>query len=504
VSTAEPAGAASAPAPASPFHIIGEPPVEVQIFGAGERGFVVAESAIVFSLVGDDVVHDPLLQRGFIEDPMFALASITGTWPEGAWLSTTHPSGRSGFAKLWNWDGKRWVTRQTTSEGRFIAGIRPWIGGRQLAVEQHGMIFDAQFRVASGDKNVTLPALTRRANPQSFCNSEIRVEAFETLPSGEVFIAGARCNDEEVTSAAVERWAPGKKKGVIESLPGSSIGERKTETTYMSIAVTGMIVRSANDVLVTAEKNIWDRDNKRDEYKSYVAHFDGSRWQERSSNVPGSVKTLSASSDGTLFATNGNGELYTGHDISALSRVPLPPELSTPGSATTPQVDSLWVHAPGDVWAIVSMRRPSEKGGWQTDKRYLLHTHPARQPLPTVAEFEEKERAYRLPGPPVEWCRTPFVLLYTLGKKAPKDYDYPSTRTALKGHKEFAIDGVEFLEFERLGGRFFGARVPDFDLGAKLAKLVKEQVPGSTPELVCHDPPTLRTLSIDLTPAAKK
>ena len=503
VSTAEPTAEAPAPAP-SPFHVIGELPVEVQIFGAGERGFVAAEAGIVFSLVGDDVVHDPLVQRGFIEDPMFALAGITGTWPDGAWLSTTHPSGRSGFTKLWTWDGKRWVKRQTTSDSHFIMGIRPWTGGRQLAVEQHGMIFDARFRIVSGDKNATVPVITKRSNPASFCYSEIRVEAFETLPTGEVFIAGPRCNDEEVTSAAVERWAPGKKNGVIESLPGSSIGGHRTVTSHMSIHVTGMIVRSANDVLVAAEKNIWDTDAKTDDTNSYIAHFDGSRWQEQSSNVPGSIKTLSASSDGTLFATNGNGELYTGRDISALSRVPLPPELSTPGSPSKPQVDSLWVHAPGDVWAIVAMRRPSEKGGGHADARYLLHTRPGSKPLPTIAEFEEKERAYRLPGPPVDWCRTPFVLLYTLGKKAPKDYDYPSTRAALKGHEEFAKDGVEFLEFERLGSRFFGARVPDFDIGDKLAKLVKEKVPGSTPELVCHDPPPLRALSIDLAPAAKK
>jgi hypothetical protein len=52
-----------------------------------------------------------------------------------------------------------------------------------------------------------------------------------------------------------------------------------------------------------------------------------------------------------------------------------------------------------------------------------------------------------------------------------------------------------------MGTRFFGARVPDFTLGKKLATLVKEKVPGSTPEIVCHDPPPLRTLSMDLTPA---
>jgi hypothetical protein len=133
----------------------------------------------------------------------------------------------------------------------------------------------------------------------------------------------------------------------------------------------------------------------------------------------------------------------------------------------------------------------------------LLHTRPATKPLPTTAEFQQKERAFRPPGPPVDWCETPFVLLYTLGKKAPPDYDYPATRAALRGHREFAVPGVEFIEFERLERRYFGARVPDFSLGAKLVNLVKDKVPGSTPELVCHDPPPKRTLSVDLEPLAK-
>ena len=84
-----------------------------------------------------------------------------------------------------------------------------------------------------------------------------------------------------------------------------------------------------------------------------------------------------------------------------------------------------------------------------------------------------------------------------LGRGAPADYDYPATRAALKGHQELASD-VSFVEFSREGRRYFGARVPDFEVGKKLAKLVKTKVAGSTPELVCHDPAVQRTLSIDL------
>lgn len=117
--------------------------------------------------------------------------------------------------------------------------------------------------------------------------------------------------------------------------------------------------------------------------------------------------------------------------------------------------------------------------------------------LPTVETFKRKEAELALPGPPVDWCTTPFVLLYTLGRNAPASYDYPATRAALKGHREFA-EKVSFVEFTREGRRYFGARVPDFDLGKQLATLVKAKVPGATPQLVCHDPPDLRPLDIDL------
>jgi len=118
--------------------------------------------------------------------------------------------------------------------------------------------------------------------------------------------------------------------------------------------------------------------------------------------------------------------------------------------------------------------------------------------MPTLAAFDRKDQELRLPGPPVDWCTSPFVLLYTLGHKAPADYDYPATRAALKGSQTLA-EGVEYIEFGREGRRYFGARVPDFVVGKKLAALVKAKVPGSTPELVCHDPLVLRQLDIDLT-----
>src|SRR5262245_49957161 len=87
-------------APASPFFVVGEVPPGLRIFGAGERAFVAGEEHIFYALVGDDVMHDPLLERGMPEDSLFYIEGIAGSWPDSAWLATTHAAGRSGFSKI--------------------------------------------------------------------------------------------------------------------------------------------------------------------------------------------------------------------------------------------------------------------------------------------------------------------------------------------------------------------------------------------------------------------
>ena len=489
--------------PASPFHVIGTLPGEVLLYGVGARGFLASHVGIVYALEGDEIIHDPLLQRGFSKEPMTSFAAIGGDWPSAAWMTTTHPAGRTGFTKLWRWEGKHWVPRQSTTEGRFIDFVKPWVGGRQLAVEQAGMMFDAKLVVLSGDKNVPVPTIERKNDPNFTCFTNIRIEAFDTLPSGEVVAAGESCTNDTDYSLAVERWAPGSKRGVLEPLPGAEQGETK------GIRLRGLALRSATDISVAGTVSTWQKGGGKSSERSYLVHFDGTRWQEVPWKNPSLVESLAKGGDGSLVLLTRDGELYVGSSFATLALVPMPAEL-TADPELVPAVTSVWMPASGDIWAVTEMIAPKVQNTSQhTHKFQLLHTRPKTKPLPTVEQFEAKERAYRLPGPPVEWCETPFVLLYTLGKKAPADYDYPSTRAALKGHKEFAVEGVEFLEFERMDRRYFGARVPDFTLGKKLATLVKDKVPGATPELVCHDPPPKRTLTLDLAPpptppAAKK
>jgi len=87
-------------------------------------------------------------------------------------------------------------------------------------------------------------------------------------------------------------------------------------------------------------------------------------------------------------------------------------------------------------------------------------------------------------------------MLYAATKSTPKDYDYPLTRAALKGHTEF--QNVVFAETEELGRHYFGAFLDDLALAKKLVTLVEKGVQGSKPVALCRDPKKLRILGIDL------
>jgi hypothetical protein len=482
---------ASVEKPSSPFNVIGELPLEVSLFGAGERGFLVSQAGIELQLLGDEIIQDPLLKRGLpVLSDMLSVDGLGGRYPDALWLSTTQPQARSGFSTLWRWDGKNWQKQIPLKNNRFITGIRPWVGGRMLALEQAGMMFDAAFHVLSGDARVAVPQPTKlKRTPEfSFCITRMKVDDWVTLPAGEVIALGQYCDPEQAGQLlAVERWAPGARQSTIDIMPGL---HERDDLSQVSFVGTGLAAFSASDIFVAGWKDQYEQDKPRRESRPYFAHFDGKTWQVLPTPIPGGVHALWPLPGGVLFATNKDGALWSRSVDGKWLAISWPGKVAE-AEAGSAKLMSLWARAAGDTWAIVEVTNQ------QTGRiNYLLHTRPAVGQLPTLQAMERKDRSLQLPGPPVEWCTTRFVLLYTLGRGAPANYDYPATRKALKGHTELAQ--TEFVEFEREGRRYFGARVPDFELGKKLAQLVKDKVPGSTPELVCLDPLDERKLDIDL------
>lgn len=217
----------------------------------------------------------------------------------------------------------------------------------------------------------------------------------------------------------------------------------------------------------------------------YLAHFDGKAWSLDTLPFSDAIASLDVDANGKLWIVSVHGTVFSRSTGGAWTEVSLPVggEARAPISAST-----IWARGPGDEWIV---------GSYQS--RYVvLHSGPPgeKAQLPDLETMSDTATELAMPTPLTWRCTTPFVLLFTLSKVAPPDFDYPATREALKGHMEF--DGAQFIEFKRLDKRYMGAFVPDAEMGKKLVELVKKKVPNSTPQLVCHAPKPSRGIDIDL------
>jgi hypothetical protein len=108
---------------------------------------------------------------------------------------------------------------------------------------------------------------------------------------------------------------------------------------------------------------------------------------------------------------------------------------------------------------------------------------------------DDKKRVTRA-RPASPDCKTNVVVLYGFTKVTPDDYDFPLTRKALKGKKQFA--DVKFAVTREAGQKFFVGLTDSFTRGRALADVIRKDVQGSSPQVVCAEPELVRELKIDL------
>jgi hypothetical protein len=468
-----PEPAADDPGPPSPFSVaaVGQSDDMFLAPLAGGHAFLITGKT-VFDLEGDDVAYNEKRQAGLDQIPG-ALIGAGGAWPKSAWVATIEQLMRAGTSVLYRWEGLQWVPRRNNFGAQYgnsiLLGFGPWSKGRTLALIVSQMGSGARFDVIDGSPAAPPKIVGPRTGG---CSARVQPVAFASLESGEIFMAGRTCTDAhdayssptewENERWAVERWAAGAGKSKIDELP--PLG-----------SVTAIVALAPNDVYVGGNE-------AGDAARPALLHFDGTAWTTATPPGEGSgpFSALSKSPEGTLYAIV-DGAVWSRVRGEPWERMRLPHGASGPMAA-----QQLWPRGDGDLWVLAS-------GG-------LLHTRPPTKQFDLAAFDSNQPDAHdvlaTMPKPPSPSCKTPFVLLYTLGKNAPEEYDYPATRAAIKGHPEFK-GKVLFIEFERGERRMLGARVKDFKAGQALADLVRQKVPSSTPQLACHDPKPKRTLIID-------
>lgn len=477
-------GEAGASAPKSPFHVIAQTQHEL-VLTPVDGGLVVHGAPVISEIKDDLMVRDERYTNGL---PTFgAIVDIVGKWPTSARMTYIASNGRVGWGELYEWKSPGWqpVGAKLASPWVYL-GMSAWSQGRHLALLYKTMPYGAgpsvKIKVLSGTPAAPLPELTKSTGKDEYRECSTLVDppsAFLARPEGHVFLFGVSCPDGD---PIVEWWSPGSQTSKTQKIP---LDLRFNEFAHFA-------ARSPTDVYLAHTSGSDD---------PLMVHFDGSTWTpvERPPTKRTSVRSTSIAKDGTLWVVTANnftglpekpetiaGEVWKRPPGGAWENVPLPATYPFPINKELARRGAMAVHADdsGDVWVVADGA--------------VLRTRPSKHG-PQKVDWELSQQfagTFKLPKAATKECESLFALFYGFTKVTPDDYDFPLTRKALKGQTQF--DKARFVVTRENGQKYFGAFVPSYDLGKKMVDRVRNEVEGSSPQLLCARPEVVRELKLDL------
>jgi hypothetical protein len=555
-SGAKATGKPSPPPRESPFFVAYEQPhAGLRVNPMGQAAIVVSGEGYLSGMLLMDskgVREDESLYKGLPghtkpDDDIayFMLLSVSGDWPKSGRLSINTPGERGGTDLFYELRNGAW---SPLSDPHTEAYYRAYYGGvlstgtSFKGGDLYVIMEDGKWRFLfdSKKKGVTVPVMADAPKGLPCPKRLYRYLELASLPAGELFGLGQACVAEDEGAEAwggfmpskgplaVERWAAGARTSTLDVLPGQS-GLRRAYSENVT-ARTSIYARSPNDVYVASSLSA---DGTEAGVRPYVAHFDGRAWSEIAMPAKGWLTSFAAASKDEMLWAEIGGALYkkpavhTGKD--------------GPWERVTPQIQndlrfweigpdaSLWVRygdalfrrPQGGAWEEIAMPSRDSNGKaavylptrltfWNSEVIVVSDKEEGREDQENAAILRstKPEAVLRAKAPRPELapsalvkaatprCSEVFVVLYKLAKTAPADFDFPLTREALKGHREFAK--AEFAETLDGGRRYFVAFVPTFAMGQSLVKLVTEKVKGSAPQLLCGKPAVNRKIKFDL------
>jgi hypothetical protein len=424
-----------------------------------------------------------------VEAPFF-VRNMSGDWPRTATLSIEWVWNRTGVGADYTWNGASWLpVRQWASGGCECCGNYEAVWrGQKVSYETCSRAFEGK-----GPQPIITPAGAECGDHRI-----PRFYALKALPNGDLLALGRLCARADKAGArAVERWRAGSARSVIEELPNGGAGDEYD--------TRGLYVAGANDVYVFGA--------------AYAAHHDGKAWTDVTSSFSAEVVEMWTAKDGALWAQLKNG---FARRSGAAWETASPPgshgevawhAVAPDGGLWASLADGLWHRATSGAWEAAPLPRgvggaervsftgtgamvvlASDENGRRT---LLLDVKPEtvidlEQAAPPRGSGAPRPRAV----PATAGCTSPYVVLYQLGRTAPRDYDFPLTRAALKGHTELA--GLRFAETEDAGQRYLVAVPASVDQGARLIAVLRAELRDARPQLLCGSPPSARrTFTID-------
>jgi hypothetical protein len=367
--------------------------------------------------------------------------------------------------------GGSWSPLVTSGNGDFasITAVAPYHGGFAAAVTRMGSEFELSASVGSGFS-------PRASQKGKGCHTRLREVHDLVAPAGGGLLAiGMDC---EGGADAVEVFSDeGTSIGfhLLPDLTDVRIVAPTTGEIYLAgapslpKATPSKAAPSATALASAAPSAPAPSAPAAPPGKPFFALLRGETWSPEP--LPGEepITSLDDAPDGSLWAVSA-GAVWRRPRSGAWAKVALPE-----GAAPT----SVIVGSASDVWAV-----EQSKGAMK-----VYRSRPPRRPI-VAGPAPDKPAALT---PATAACETPFVLLYGITGNVAPDYDFPLTRTAMKGYAELAGTSVVVTEDWQLG-----AFVPSVDVGEKLAAVIREKVKGQKPQVLCAQPRIRYELPFDL------
>ncbi len=392
-----------------------------------------------------------------------SITGIYGGLEAGAIAIGVDHRSRVGWSATFVRTALGWKETHHEGMGVHYAGVQPWVGGRYIAyltrnIPMGGDQAGSRIKIISGPKGgVVLPKPKMRpkgkGNPWG-PSPAVNPVAFAAFPSGHVVVVGKE---------SYEHFAPGAARGTIGPLPAPGIYNAQ------------FAKHGENELLVTL--------------KDGPAHFDGKRWHLWPLPNGDSARMMDHH-DGRWWAISSK-HLYK-REGDAWIAVPIAPE-PTNGTRHIQDMASIG----GALWLTSSTKPDAGKMG----PRQLWSSVKPPRGMQALEDLSKTDRgvgvrAMAIPPTARPDCAQVFAVFFGLAKTVDAKHDFPLTRRALKGHREFS--SARFVKTEENGRKYFGAFVKDYASGRKLTALLASKVKNATPKLLCHKPKVLAELEFDL------
>jgi hypothetical protein len=458
--------------------------------------------ASVVQLTAEGVVKLPTTAGNAWVDHV---TGVVGRYPDALWLSYDD-GGRCIFRNdALRLSGSTWKPAFDLTADDTIEDVQPYADG---ALGLHKCADRCGGETTKCVPDTLWSDAMKRTPPLT--TGGFAMEAFTTLPSGEVFAVGTPCGHDapSCTRSQLRAWSPGGKvrsfdfprtdgqlAHVLARSPTQVVVSQGTGVYLFDGAKVARIATPGAGVLDLVDRGdegFWARGLD----KLLAFQLDGKFTDITPPQVGRSGMLRVAAKGSAAWVSRGDG-LFR-REAGAWKRVELPrPPFSSTSAYLSPE--DIQIRAPDDVWVTASYHE--QQPGWSEveTRNVILSTRKPKETLRcrlTPTGYDSSIGGIvSFPPPAGDACATPFVVLAPVSPSSPKDQDYPKTRALLKPLVASIAD-ASIVELRGDDMVWIGVRATTRDGARKIAETYGKAYGTVHPEVVCANPQATRTIAI--------